>query len=115
MSPTLRSVRRSSELLGLALVNTSNVVLKATVMPEWPTIFEAEDSDFGGAWLPWKCVFPLKWMTQVPRVWEWETADSKPTKADHDQSRQTPLSIPIQFHLPDLSGGLNRSMQHFLK
>jgi hypothetical protein len=29
-------------------VNTSNVVLKATVMPEWRKIFEAEDSDFGG-------------------------------------------------------------------
>jgi len=26
----------------------SNVVLKATVMPEWRKIFEAEDSDFGG-------------------------------------------------------------------
>jgi hypothetical protein len=24
------------------------VVLKATVMPEWRKIFEAEDSDFGG-------------------------------------------------------------------
>jgi hypothetical protein len=29
-------------------VNTSNVVLKATVMPEPRKIFEAEDSDFGG-------------------------------------------------------------------
>jgi hypothetical protein len=26
-------------------VNTTNVVLKATVMPEWRKIFEAEDSD----------------------------------------------------------------------
>jgi hypothetical protein len=26
-------------------VYTSNVVLKATVMPEWRNIFEAEDSD----------------------------------------------------------------------
>jgi hypothetical protein len=34
-------------------VNTSNVVLKATVMPERRKIFEAEDSDFGGgAWVP---------------------------------------------------------------
>jgi len=24
------------------------VVMKATVMPEWRKIFEAEDSDFGG-------------------------------------------------------------------
>jgi hypothetical protein len=29
-------------------VNTSSVVLKATVMPERRKIFEAEDSDFGG-------------------------------------------------------------------
>jgi hypothetical protein len=28
-------------------VNTSNVVLKPAVMPEWRKIFEAEDSDFG--------------------------------------------------------------------
>jgi hypothetical protein len=35
-------------LSGPTLVNTSNVVLKATVMPEWRKIFEAEDSDFGG-------------------------------------------------------------------
>jgi hypothetical protein len=34
--------------LGLTLVNTSNVVLKATVMPEWRKIFEAKDSGFGG-------------------------------------------------------------------
>jgi len=33
--------------LVLAPVNTANVVLKATVMPEWRKIFEAEDSDFG--------------------------------------------------------------------
>jgi hypothetical protein len=30
------------------LVNTSKVVLKATVMPEWRKIPEGEDSDFGG-------------------------------------------------------------------
>ena len=47
-SPTLRSARRSSELSGPTLVNTSNVVLKATVMPEWRKSFEAEDSDFRG-------------------------------------------------------------------
>src|SRR5580704_9585980 len=46
-SPTLRSVRRSSELSGPTLVNTSNVVLKATVMPKWRRMFEAEGSDFG--------------------------------------------------------------------
>jgi len=34
-------------LSGLALVNTSNVVLKAVGIPEWRKIFEAEDSDFG--------------------------------------------------------------------
>jgi hypothetical protein len=34
-------------------VNTSNVVLKATAMPESPKVFEAEDSDFGGGtWVP---------------------------------------------------------------
>jgi hypothetical protein len=44
----LRSVRRSGELSGPALVNTSNVDLKVTVMPERHKIFEAEDSDFGG-------------------------------------------------------------------
>jgi hypothetical protein len=68
-------------------VNTSNVVLKATVMPEWRKIFEAEDSDFGGgAWVPWKCVLPLKWVPQVPRIWERETMDPKPTEADHHPS-----------------------------
>jgi hypothetical protein len=44
-TPTLRSVRRSSELSGLTLVNTSNVVLKTTVMPECRKIFEAEDAE----------------------------------------------------------------------
>src|ERR1700730_2585755 len=34
-SPTLRSVRRSSELLGLTLVNISNVVIKTEAMSEW--------------------------------------------------------------------------------
>jgi hypothetical protein len=29
-------------------VNTSNVVLKTRVMPEWLKVFEAEDSGFGG-------------------------------------------------------------------
>ena len=47
-SPALRSVRRSSELSGPTLVNTSNVVLKARVMPEWRKIFEGEESDFAG-------------------------------------------------------------------
>jgi hypothetical protein len=28
-------------------VNTSNVVLKTRVMPEWRKLFEAKDSDFG--------------------------------------------------------------------
>ena len=32
-------------------MNTSSVVLKAAVMPEWRKLFEAGDSDFGGgAW-----------------------------------------------------------------
>jgi hypothetical protein len=35
--------------------------------------------------------------------WEREIADPKLTEADHDQSRLTFLSLPIQFHLPDLS------------
>src|SRR5579862_3456648 len=47
-SPALPSVRRSSELSESTLVNTSKVVLKATVMPEWRKILEGEDSDFGG-------------------------------------------------------------------
>src|SRR5450755_1289176 len=34
-SQTLRSVRRSSELLGLTLVNISNVVIKTEAMSEW--------------------------------------------------------------------------------
>ena len=59
--------------------------MKARVMPEWRKIFEAEDSDFGG--VPWKCVLPLKWVPQAPRIWEREIADPKPTEADHDQSR----------------------------
>jgi hypothetical protein len=54
-------------------------------MPEWRKIFEAEDSDFGG--VPWKCVLPLEWVPQAPRIWEREIADPKPTEADHDQSR----------------------------
>jgi hypothetical protein len=33
------------------------------------------------------CVLPLKWVPQVPRIWEREIADPKPTEADHDQSR----------------------------
>jgi hypothetical protein len=32
-------------LSGLTLVNTSNVVLKTTVMPECRKIFEAEDAE----------------------------------------------------------------------
>ncbi len=47
-SPTLRSVRRSSELSGPALVSTSNVLLMATVRPEWSKLLEVEDSDCGG-------------------------------------------------------------------
>ena len=59
-------------------------------MPEWLKSFEAEDSDFGGgAQVPWKCVLPLKWVPQVPRIWKRETTE-KPTEADHDQSRRTP-------------------------
>jgi hypothetical protein len=50
-------------------VNTSNVALKATAMPEWRRIFEAEDSDFGGgAWVPWEWVLPLKWVPQGAEV-----------------------------------------------
>ena len=68
-------------------MNTSKVVLKATVMPEWRKILEGEESDFGGgAKVPWKCVLPLKWVHQVPRIWERETTDPKPTEADHDLS-----------------------------
>jgi hypothetical protein len=48
-------------LSGPTLVNTSNVVLKATVMPQWQKLFEAEDSDLGG--------------------------DPKPSEEDHEQSR----------------------------
>ena len=65
-------------------------------MPESRKIFEAEDSDFGGgAWVPWKCILPLKWVPQVPRIRERETTDPKPTEADHerisvDQSDQLP-------------------------
>jgi hypothetical protein len=55
-------------------------------MPEWRKVFEAEDSDFGGLEVLWKCVLLLKWVPQVPRIWERETADPKPTEADHDQS-----------------------------
>jgi hypothetical protein len=51
-------------------------------MPEWRKIFEAEDSDFAESW---KCVLPLKWVPQVPRIWERETTDPKPTETDHDQ------------------------------
>jgi hypothetical protein len=46
-SPALPSVRRLSELLEPTLVNASNLVLKAAVMPESRKILEAEDSDFG--------------------------------------------------------------------
>src|ERR1035438_6668572 len=28
----------------------------------------------------------MKWVPQVPRIWERETTDPKPTEADHDQS-----------------------------
>ena len=56
-------------------------------MPERRKIFEAEDTDFGGgALVPWKCVLPLKWVPQVPRIWERETTDPKPAETDHDQA-----------------------------
>jgi hypothetical protein len=34
----------------------------------------------------------------VPRIWERETTDPKPTEADHDQSSLTPqgLGIPLR-------------------
>src|ERR1700730_17979914 len=73
-SPTLRSVRRSNVLSGPTLVNTSNVVLKSAVMPEWRKLFEAGDSDFGGgAWVPLKCGLPMRSVLQTPRIWEQET------------------------------------------
>ena len=34
-----------------------------------------------------KCVLPLKWVPQVPRIWEREITDLKSTEADRDQSR----------------------------
>jgi hypothetical protein len=64
-------------------VNISNVVLKATEMPEWRKSFEAEDSDFGGgAWVPWKFVSSSEWVPLVPRIWEREITDLRPTEAD---------------------------------
>jgi len=57
-------------------------------MPEWRKIFEAEDSDFGGGGLGAMEVCSSTEMgAQVPRIWERETTDPKPTKADRDQSR----------------------------
>lgn len=44
MSPTLRSVRPSSELSGPTLGNTSNVVLNASAVLEWLRVLEAKDS-----------------------------------------------------------------------
>jgi len=52
------------------------VVLKTGVMSEWRKLFEAKDSDLAAGCQP-----------QVPRIWERETTDPKPTVADHDQSR----------------------------
>ena len=31
--------------------------------------------------MPWKCVLRLKWVPQVPRIWERETTDPKPAEA----------------------------------
>jgi hypothetical protein len=36
--------------------------------------------------VPWKWALPLKWVPQVPRIWEREIAEPKPTEADHDQT-----------------------------
>jgi hypothetical protein len=30
--------------------------------------------------VPWKCVLPLKWVPQVPRIWERETTDQNRPK-----------------------------------
>jgi hypothetical protein len=87
-SPTLRSVRCSSELSGRTPGEYLKRGFEDQVMPERRKISEAEDSDFGGgAQVPWKCVLPLKWVPRVPRIWERETTDPKPTEADHDRSR----------------------------
>jgi hypothetical protein len=66
-SPTLRSARRSSELSGPTLMNTANVVLKATVIPEWRKILEAEDSDFCGGPGCHGSVLPLSCGPKCPR------------------------------------------------
>ncbi len=77
------------ECIGSCTHRDPPMVLKTGVMSEWRKLFEAKDSDFGGgALVPWKCVFfHWKWVPQVPRIWERETTDPKPTEADHDQSR----------------------------
>jgi hypothetical protein len=61
-------------LSGLTLVNTSNVVFEDHDHAGMVKIFEAKDSESGGG-------------AQVPRIWERETTDPKPTEADYDQSR----------------------------
>jgi hypothetical protein len=57
-------------------------------MPKWRRMFEAEDSDFWRRGLGAMEVCSSTEMgAQVPRIWERETTDPKPTEADHDQFR----------------------------
>ena len=49
-------------------------------MPEWPTIFEAEDSDFARRLGPMEMCVSTEMDAQVPRIWEWETADQNRPK-----------------------------------
>jgi hypothetical protein len=69
-------------------VNTSNVVLKAAVMPEWRKFLEAEDSDLWRRGLRAKEVCFSTEMG-APSASHLETGDHGPktTESDHDQSR----------------------------
>jgi len=61
--------------------------LKAAVMPEWRKLFEAGDSDFsGGAWVPLKCVLPMRSVLQTPRIWEQETTQ-RTNRTDEEKAR----------------------------
>ena len=74
-------------------MNTSNVVLKATVMPEWQKNFEAEDSDFGGGGLGAMEVCSSTEMG-APGASHLGTGDHGP-KTD----RSRPRSVPVNAHL----------------
>jgi hypothetical protein len=72
-------------------------------MPEGRKVFEVKDADFGGgAWVPWKCVLPMKWVPQVPgspatglRRWGGGASHLGTGAHGHKTDRSRPRSVPV--------------------